>query len=396
MDRRAKNFVRGVESLEGRRLMAVAALSTMPLDHVATLAPLSFDYVLNGQFQSLGNGKDQILVDGSDYDDVIHVLAVDQTMHSVKLQLEQWSNGQKLSSKTVTYHDSQLDPYNPVSVLGKGGNDKIYNDTSAHMSASGGPGNDLIHAGYYSSGDTINGDDGDDTIIGGNGADYLQGSAGRDYIRGGAGNDYLYGGDDSDWLYGDAGNDFVDGGYGDDLMYGGAGNDAMYGWWGNDTIYGDDGAASTGGTDTIDGGDGNDILHGDGGSDTISGQVGNDTVYGDGGNDTLNGNGGNDYLYGGDGDDQLHGGSDTDHLYGENGNDRIWGDDDGDYLYGGAGNDYLNGGFGQSLQVGDYLYGGAGADTFVYDKSVFGFDDIDVFADYHSSEGDSIDTDWHW
>ena len=23
-------------------------------------------------------------------------------------------------------------------------------------------------------------------------------------------------------------------------------------------------------------------------------------------------------------------------------------------------------------------------------------DDIDVFADYHSSEGDSIDTDWHW
>src|SRR4029079_14216512 len=70
MDRRAKNFVRGVESLEGRRFMAVAALSTMPLGHVATLAPLSFDYVLNGQFQPLGNGKDQILVDGSDYDDV--------------------------------------------------------------------------------------------------------------------------------------------------------------------------------------------------------------------------------------------------------------------------------------------------------------------------------------
>src|SRR5437773_11820784 len=164
MDRRTRNFLRGVESLEGRRLMAVAALSTMPLEQVATLAPLDFDYVLNGTFHPLGNGKDQILVDGSDYDDVIHVLAVDQTMHSVKLQLEQWSNGQKISSKIVSYHDQNLDPYNPVSVYGKGGNDKIYNDTSARMFASGAPGNDLNHAGHYSPGDTLNGDDGDASL----------------------------------------------------------------------------------------------------------------------------------------------------------------------------------------------------------------------------------------
>src|SRR4029079_19123861 len=117
-------------------LMAIAAIPTIPLDQVALVAD-DFDYVLNGTFQSLGNGKDQILVDGSDYDDVIHVLAVVQTMHSVKLQLEQWSNGQKLSSKIVTYHDQKLDVYNPVSVYGKGGNDKIYNDTNARMLASG-------------------------------------------------------------------------------------------------------------------------------------------------------------------------------------------------------------------------------------------------------------------
>src|SRR5438045_2629209 len=168
MERRTRTFLRGVEPLESRRLMAVAAIATVPLAQVAIVAPADFDYVLNGTFHALGNGKDEILVDGSDYDDVIHVLAVDQTMHSVKLQLEQWSNGQKLSSKIVTYHDQSLDPNYPVSVLGKGGNDKIYNDTSARMSASGGPGNDLIHAGYYSPGDTLNGDDGDDTLIGGN------------------------------------------------------------------------------------------------------------------------------------------------------------------------------------------------------------------------------------
>ncbi|AGA31515.1 beta strand repeat-containing protein [Singulisphaera acidiphila] len=98
-------------------------------------------------------------------------------------------------------------------------------------------GNDFINAGSVATALVITGDDGDDVIIGGLGADFLDGGRGNDSINGSAGNDTLYGGE------------------GNDTLTGGTGNDQLFGGDGSDTIVWNNGDNS----DLVEGGEGTDI-----------------------------------------------------------------------------------------------------------------------------------------
>ncbi|MBO0699873.1 MAG: hypothetical protein J2P46_15855 [Zavarzinella sp.] len=380
-----RNAIRplALESLEDRRVCAAAlsgALAAGFVSQVATIQPAEFDAVLSAGFQPTGD-KVFVVVDGSDYDDVIRITGYTPT--SVSLHLESWANGQRIFNKDVTLHANNLYPYLAVEVLGKGGNDQIRNDTAAPAILLGGDGNDALYTGF--AGNYASGGAGNDTIIGRGGKDSLYGDAGNDYIRGGAGNDTISGGDGNDLLYGELGNDFVTGDAGNDYLWGMEGADYLYGGAGNDFLYGDQGGISSG-NDTLYGGQGNDLVSGDGGADFLNGDDGyttsydgKDTLYGGTGNDTINGNGGNDYLYG------------------EDGNDRLFGNEGADYLYGGNGNDYLNGGIDDPDGLCDFLQGDAGADTFVRHHYVsFWNSDNDIFNDYHPSQGDTMDDLWHW
>jgi hypothetical protein len=185
-----------------------------------------------------------------------------------------------------------------VVVDGRGGNDRIYVDTSgitgtgrAPISAYliGGPGNDLLVGGDGN--DTLIGGDGADSIYGAGGNDYIEGNAGADRLFGNAGNDIIYGGDGEDVIVGGTGNDFIDGGAGGDWLYGGEGND------------------------TILGGAGNDYLEGDGGDDKLYGEGGNDWLVGGAGNDLLSGGADQDFLDGGPGNDTFDGGAGFDSFH---------------------------------------------------------------------------------
>jgi Ca2+-binding RTX toxin-like protein len=385
-------------ALEGRSLLAVGILPTGPGNTTPAapppLPPAQFDTTLTVSTVTdhrVNPATSSIVVDGSDYDDHIQVLDY-QPGKSLTFQLEKWSNGVQLSSNTTTVNIGglKLQLNSPFQILGRGGNDQIFNLTSAQFFIDGGSGNDFIKTGP--GGDSAYGGDGNDTIIGGAGNDYLNGGNGDDYIRGGAGDDTIEGGHGHNLIYGDAGNDIINpynytlegdpdgdtiwGGDGNDSIYGGAGKDTIYGEGGNDTIYGG------GGDDLIFGGDGNDTLYGDS-AFSARGPDGNDTIYGGAGNDVIHGQGGDDVLSGEDGNDQLYGEAGRDYLYGGNGNDRL---DGGYWAYGSP--------FG-GINVADVLNGGPGADTFVRHKVVFGSDDSDVFVDYNTAQGDSTDNVWH-
>ena len=387
MSRRLPAHRLAVEALEDRRVCTVAGLAgTILSQPVATIGPLQppeFDAVLSAGFQSLGDGTVAVSVDGSDHDDVIRITGYTST--SVTLQLQSFSGGQKIFDQTVTLHSLHLSPNLPVIVYGKGGRDTVRNETAAVANINGGDGDDALYSG--SRGGAVFGGAGNDTIIGRGANDLLFGEDGNDYIRGGAGNDTVYGGAGNDYLYGELGNDQLLGEGGDDVLRGMEGRDLLSGGVGNDWLYGDQGGL-TSGNDTLYGGTGNDLLSGDGGNDTLYGDQGssvssdgNDTLSGGTGNDTVSGDGGNDLLYG------------------DEGNDRLYGNDGVDSLYGGAGNDRLDGGYNDPDFFCDFLQGGSGADTFVRHRFVHNFgliDDADVFSDFRSSEGDSVDSDWHW
>lgn len=165
--------------------------------------------------------------------------------------------------------------------------------------------------------DDIFGGDGDDTIKGEAGNDLLEGGGGSDHIEGGTGDDEIDGGDGKDSLFGGAGDDTIDGGRGDDTILGGAGADTLSGDVGNDFIVG--GA----GHNVIFGGAGNDTLGGDDDGNEISGGAGNDTISSGRGADVLDGGAGNDEIRGGDGADRIDGGA---------GDDQLWGDGGGDFF----------------------------------------------------------------
>ena len=350
-------FRPSLATLEGRVVLSAAAVGPVAPVNPQPAALPAFDSTLSASIQTYSTGERYIAVDGSDYDDTIQVLGYQPGYNgSITLKLERRYNGVLLSSSTATYHAGYTSALSasPLTINAKGGNDTIINNTSATMYANGGDGNDWFYGG--SGYDMMQGFGGNDYFYGNGGNDYIDGGAGDDTIRGGAGDDTLLGMEGNDYIDGEAGNDYIVGYAGADSLFGGDGNDSLYGLDGNDYLNGGNGA---------------DYLAGGNGNDTLDGAAGNDKLYGEAGDDT---------LYGGDGNDELRGG------------------DGYDRLYGGNGNDYLDAGYriGGSIDYGEFLQGGAGADTFVRHKSVFGFDDIDYFTDYNSSQGDSVDNDWHW
>jgi Ca2+-binding RTX toxin-like protein len=389
-------------ALEGRSLLATGILPTGPGNtHPAAPPPqpsATFDTSLTVGIVTdhrVNPATSYLLVDGSDYDDHIQVLSY-QPGQSLTFQLEKWSNGVQLSSTTTTVdiRGVKFQLNSPFQIAGRGGDDQIFNLTSARFTIDGGPGKDFIKAGLgdANGGDLIHGGDGNDTLIGGPNNDLIYGDNGDDYIRGGAGDDTIVDTQGKNVIYGDAGNDIIQppnfspsGNPDGDTIYGGPGDDTIYGGAGNDTIFGE------GGNDVIEGGGGNDVINGGDGNDVIHGD---NTAFkrGADGNDTIDGGTGDDTIYGGGGDDTLYGGDGNDRLFGEAGQDT---------LFGGNGNDYLDGGYwayGSSISgtnVPDQLYGNDGADTFVRHKVVFGFDDSDVFVDFNSGQGDKTSNVWH-
>lgn len=329
-------------------------------------APPAFDSSLTARWVQYGTSNlQQFVVDGSDYDDVVKVLdyRVNGSDAYFTVQLEKWSNGVQLSSSMSRYHKSPGAEHHPVVyVQGKGGDDKIENNTGASLNASGGVGHDWIYGGTTT--DYIFGDDGYDLLYGRGGADYLYGGDRTDNLYGGEGNDILYGGTDGDYLYGNAGNDYLFGEAGDDGLYGddATNNPAVAGW------------------------------------DWLYGGIGNDTLRGDAGDDTIYGNDGDDLIWGGWGNDWMEGGNHNDKIYGEDGSDVLYGNEGKDEVYGGNGDDYLNAGYrtGPSIDEPEILWGGQGADCFIRHKSTFGFDDDDRFIDYNSGAGDWTENVWHW
>ena len=112
-----------------------------------------------------------------------------------------------------------------------------------------------------STGNSIEGTEGNDTLIGTGDADLINGNGGSDNLRGRAGDDTINGGEGNDRLQGQVGGDLLDGG---------SGSDTLQGWGNPDTLIGGSG------DDVLDGGGGNDLfryLSPDEGGDRIIGFV---------------------------------------------------------------------------------------------------------------------------
>lgn len=265
----------------------------------------------------------------------------------------------------------------------------------------------------YSTGNTLNGGEGNDRLTGREGGDELYGGAGEDLLEGYGGNDLLYGDEGADKLWGGVGDDRLHGGMGNDFLDGGAGSDEYHfaRGWGQDAINNYDTGSDK--TDAIVFAEGittediqvtrqgdhlllsladstdritvNDYFKNDGTSGykleevrfangtvwdiahvkalAIEATDGNDDLYGYATDDVIRGGAGNDSIYSRDGDDELHGDAGDDSLGGGQGNDVLYGGDGNDYLNGDSGNDQLYGGTGN-----DTLYGGSGNDEYHFSR----------------------------
>ena len=180
------------------------------------------------------------------------------------------------------------DRFKTISVLARGGNDRVVISTDHRAVIRGGGGADQLEGG--SANDRITGGSGPDVIRGQAGDDNLTGDTAADTIFGGAGDDFIAGGGSHDRLFGDAGNDRVSGGGGADSIDGGEGDDQLRGGSKPDSLFGQ------AGDDTIDGGSGADLADGGGGNDRIAGDGGRDFLIGGVGSDTLTGGASQDLL----------------------------------------------------------------------------------------------------
>ena len=298
-------------------------------------------------------------------------------------------------------------------LIGRGGNDKLYTPKWGGATFTGGTGNDTIVGGIMSNyvdagsgNDTITTGDGKDTIHAGDGNDAIDTGNANDTVYGDAGNDSIVAKDGDDWVDAGAGNDTVDADNGthdtlissNDTVYGGDGFDKLMGGPGYDKLFGQ------AGWDNLDGGPGNDSIWGGDGWDTVTGGADADVVRGEAGNDLLLFSPGHDEFYGGPGQDMVdyratskpvtvhldksnngtngngpknqndYIATDVEGAYGGSGNDVLDGSKDADVFYGMAGNDFIHGWGGD-----DALNGGEGKDTILGDS---GRDNI------HGNEGD--------
>jgi Ca2+-binding RTX toxin-like protein len=180
----------------------------------------------------------------------------------------------------------------PATIMGGGGDDRMFGSASASDRFHGGSGADFVLYrereepvslslnGLADDGAAGEGDflaDDIELLEGGRAGDVLHGGANADSLLGGPGADTIFGHGGDDLLWGDDHFDFVNTIYnpGDDVLDGGAGDDRLEGHEGNDSLTG---------------GDDRDSLFGFGGNDTLSADEGLeggilaiDTVWGGGG-----------------------------------------------------------------------------------------------------------------
>lgn len=238
--------------------------------------------------------------------------------------------------------------------------DKLHNNTSTPMNATGGTHNDQIWGGGGV--DIINGDDDNDIIHGNGSGDLLVGGSGNDSLFGEAGVDYLNGGTGADTLEGGGDDDTIDGGGLGPVATSAVDMVSYLSALSAVTIdLGISGSQNTGaasaGTDTISNVQGvigsafGDTLTASAQGSVLSGDAGVDYLYGASGNDWLLGGADGDWMYGRAGDDYLEGGPGDDAMTGEEGQDYLLGDDD--IPGNGGGNDTLIDGSGNNVLRGD-------------------------------------------
>lgn len=287
--------------------------------------------------------------------------------------------------------------------------------------ASGGTAGDAAGDTYFGI-EAIYGSLFNDSLTGTAGTNELRGDAGDDILDGAGGNDRLFGGEGADTLIGGHGIDrahynVADAGVTLDLTTGGTGGEAAGDTFSSiEWVIGsnfDDDITGDGAANRLLGGNGNDTLNGAGGNDRIQGGTGNDiimggdgidTLFGEDGDDTLFGGNDSDFFFGGDGADSHDGGDGFDtisylagsegiitdlggtgtsgaaagdsyvnieRLFATNFADEVLGGSGDETILGLGGDDMLGGGAGA-----DRLFGGAGDDSFIFDITQDGADQI--------------------
>lgn len=320
--------------------------------------PLNYDFIFDGESQTIGGGESREVIEGTDDDDYLEA--------------------------------------------GDGFN-VFY----------GGEGNDTIEGGANI--DFMFGGNGDDLLLGRNGVNVLFGGDDNDTIYDGDDGSYLNGGDGDDFLYGGGGADILDGGAGNDYLQGDHGGDTYIFGRGYDTdtinassdlntvIIHNYRASSMINTRNAN----NDLIINFGSANstdcliidhffdynsnrdfnfvfddgTVLGQYDITAkyapIYGTDSDDWLAiQNGDNGIIHGGAGNDGLSGGSGNDELYGEDGDDILYGNDGNDILDGGLGNDILNGGNGMDTYIFAKGYGNDIINEWGNDSSIVKLNDI--------------------
>ncbi|HWI36811.1 MAG TPA: calcium-binding protein, partial [Burkholderiales bacterium] len=222
-----------------------------------------------------------------------------------------------------------------------------------------------------SSGQVINGTDGDDQLTGTPGNDTINGLGGNDTI--------VMVTRDSSGAVHNPGNDVIDGGGGSDLLAFSRGDSISTGALtvdmaaGTYSVAGGGGSGTFTGIERIQGSFQADSLSGTSGADEIGGSFGSDTIIGLDGNDTLLGGGGGDSVLGGAGDDVLDSGGGPSYLDGGDGNDTIGLVNGNDTVLGGAGDDSIEIGFLATGGSSDYgtktIDGGTGIDSLSFSET---------------------------
>ena len=320
--------------------------------------PLNYDFIFDGESQTIGGGESREVIEGTDDDDYLEA--------------------------------------------GDGFN-VFY----------GGEGNDTIEGGANI--DFMFGGNGDDLLLGRNGVNILFGGDDNDTIYDGDDGSYLNGGDGDDFLYGGGGADILDGGAGNDYLQGDHDGDTYIFDRGYDTdtinassdlntvIIHNYRASSMINTRNAN----NDLIINFGSANstdcliidhffdynsnrdfnfvfddgTVLGQYDITAkyapIYGTDSDDWLAiQNGDNGIIHGGAGNDGLSGGSGNDELYGEDGDDILYGNDGNDILDGGLGNDILNGGNGMDTYIFAKGYGNDIINEWGNDSSIVKLNDI--------------------
>jgi Ca2+-binding RTX toxin-like protein len=221
-----------------------------------------------------------------------------------------------------------------------------------------------------SSGQVINGTDGDDLLTGTPGNDTINGLGGNDTI--------VMVTRDSSGVH-NPGNDVIDGGSGSDLLAFSRGDSISTGALtldmaaGTYSVAGGGGSGTFTGIERIQGSFQADSLSGTNGADELGGSFGSDAIIGLDGNDTLLGGGGGDSVLGGAGDDVLDSGGGDGFFDGGDGNDSIGLVNGNDTVLGGAGDDSIDIGFLATGGSSDYgtktIDGGTGIDGMSFSET---------------------------